>query len=171
MGRPLRARGVAFLALVTALAVTSCAGGSASGSPTTQSRQSEASHATTAASPRSSFNPTEPTVVAKGTFHAVDGTVSGTAILIHHPKGTFYVTLEFFCGGTPSEHIVIVPATDVTSDQDVDQAALVDLGALRAMCGGVNQFPLPANADPAAFHTVVLWDPGVAHAIAAAPLR
>lgn len=109
-----------------------------------------------------------------GTFHAVDGSASGTATLYHdHAKGTFYVTLDGFSTGAAGVHVLLVTGSDVTASSQVDPAHALDLGALTS-ASGMFELALPAGIDPSSamgFHTVVLWDPSMAHAIAAAPLR
>ena len=113
-----------------------------------------------------------PTTAGMGTFHRVDGDAQGTAALIHLANGSFEITLEdFSISSIDHTNIIIVMSRDVTKSSDVDQATLVDLGPLKAT-SGMQDFPVPAGAsDPMAFHTVVLWDTTMKHAIAAAPLK
>ena len=160
--------------LVFSIAIAGCGSGGASGSASAPAPLAASAGPTTEASPGATAGAspaTGPTTVGQGQFHPVDGTAPGTAYLIRHPKGSFYVDLEQFCGGSLELHILLVPTTDVTSDGDVDAATMLDLGALRSPCGGVNQFPLPPAADPTGYHTVVVWNPTTKQAIAAAPLR
>ncbi len=110
-----------------------------------------------------------------GTFHAVDGSASGTATLYHdHAKGAFYVTFEnFTTASSAGVHVLLVTGSDVTSSSQVDPAHALDLGALSSASGMVD-LPLPARIDPSnamGYHTVVLWDTAMAQAIAAAPLH
>jgi len=60
---------------------------------------------------------------------------------------------------------------DVTKDADVDQTKIVDLGPLTATAG-MQDYKVPAAMSGSAmgYHTVVLWDTAMKHAIAAAPL-
>jgi hypothetical protein len=109
-----------------------------------------------------------------GTFHPVDGSASGTATLYHdHAQGKFYVTFENFkIDSAAGVHVLLVTGADVTSSSQVDPSHALDLGALSSASGMID-LPLPAGIDPSnamGFHTVVLWDTGMAHAIAAAPL-
>jgi hypothetical protein len=109
--------------------------------------------------------------VSSGTFHKVDGTAAGTAALYHNADGTFTITFEdFSIASAAGTHVVLVTNKDVTKDSDVDTATLVDLGPLNGT-SGMEEFKVPASADAMTFHTVVLWDTGMAHAIAAAPLQ
>ncbi len=110
-----------------------------------------------------------------GTFHAVDGSASGTATLYHdHAAGKFYGTFENFTTASASGvHVLLVTGSDVTASSQVDPSKALDLGALTSASGMVD-LPLPAGIDPSnamGYHTVVLWDTAMAHAIAAAPLR
>ena len=110
-----------------------------------------------------------------GTFHPVDGSASGTATLYHdHAHGAFYVTFEgFTTASATGVHVLLVTGSDVTSSSQVDASRALDLGALTSASGMVD-LPLPAGIDPSSamgFHTVVLWDTAMAHAVAAAPLR
>jgi len=59
---------------------------------------------------------------------------------------------------------------DVTKDGDVDKTAIVDLGPLTGTTG-MQDFVVPSSADAMTYHTVVLWDTEMTHAIAAAPLQ
>ena len=109
--------------------------------------------------------------VSKGTFHNVDGSATGTVALFHNADGSFTITFEdFSIASAAGTNVVLVTNKDVTKDGDVDKATLVDLGPLKGT-SGMQDFKVPATADAMTFHTVVLWDTGMAHAIAAAPLQ
>ena len=109
--------------------------------------------------------------VATGMFHNVDGTAAGTAALYHNADGTFTITFEDFAvASAAGTHVVLVTNKDVAKDGDVDKATIVDLGPLTGT-SGMQEYKVPASADAMTFHTVVLWDTGMAHAIAAAPLQ
>ncbi len=111
------------------------------------------------------------TPVSTGTFHKVDGSAAGTAALFHRADGTFLITFEDFqVDSSTGIHVVLVPNKDITSDGDVDRTAIVDLGALKGT-SGMQDFPVPSSADAMTYHTVVLWDTEMAHAVAAAPLQ
>ena len=108
--------------------------------------------------------------VSIGSFHAVDGTASGTAALFHRPDGSFVITFESFSTPTASHvDVILVPNQDVTKDGDIDRTKIVDLGPLIGV-SGMQDYPVPASADAMTYHTVVLWDTAMTHAIAAAPL-
>lgn len=153
------------LGLVSVLALASCTGGGTPATPTPV----PAATTTVAASP--SASPARPVTVGMGKFHDVDGTASGTAALVHLANGSFEVVLEdFSIASIAHTHVVLLPVNDVTKDGDVDKAAILDLGPLKAT-SGMQDFPLPSSANAMGFHTVVLWDTEMTHAIAAAPLR
>jgi hypothetical protein len=113
-------------------------------------------------------------IMANGQFHDVDGMASGEAQLVVKPDGTYEVVLESF--KTPSiEHInlVLVANQDVTKTADVDKTKLLDLGPLKST-EGMQDFVIPpsmAGGVMAGYHSVVIWDTAMAHAIGAAPLR
>jgi hypothetical protein len=109
--------------------------------------------------------------VSTGSFHGVDGAASGMVALYHNADGTFTITFEGFSIASASgTDVILVTNTDVTKDGDVDRSAITDLGPLKGT-SGMQDFSVPASADAMTFHTVVLWDTAMAHAIAAASLR
>jgi hypothetical protein len=166
-------------ALALAVAVAACTGGGSSPSPSDAMMEASPSDAMMEASPSPSdammeASPSDAmaaTTVAKGTFHPVDGTARGTAALFHQPDGSFRVTFEdFSIASAAGTHVILVPAMDVTRDGDVDTMTIVDLGALKGTTG-MQDFVVPASADAMTYHSVVLWDTEMGHAIAAAPLQ
>ena len=158
------------LGLVSVLALASCTGRGAA-TPTPVPTTTAAPAATATVAPSRSPSPTGPVTVAIGTFHDVDGTASGTAALVHLANGSFEVVFEgFSIASIAHTNVVLLPVKDVTKDGDVDKSAILDLGPLKAT-SGMQDFPVPSSADAMGFHTVVLWDTAMAHAIAAAPLR
>ena len=109
--------------------------------------------------------------VSTGTFHAVDGTATGTVALFHKPDGTFAITFEdFSIASNAHTNVILVTNKDVTKDGDIDKTAIVDLGPLKGT-SGMQDFVVPASADAMTYHTVVLWDTEMTHPIAAAPLQ
>lgn len=108
-----------------------------------------------------------------GNFHAVDGAASGSAALKHLADGSFEIVFEDF--STPSAahtNVILVKNADVTKTVDVDQKTFLDLGPLKAT-SGMQDFKVPAAMSGGVmdYHTVVLWDTQMAHAVAAAPLK
>ena len=130
--------------------------------------------ASSAPSPAPSEAPSEAATetVATGDFHDVDGTASGTAALKHLPDGSFAVVLEDFeTAGIDHTSVVLVSNADVAATTDIDQAAILDLGPLKAATG-MQDYPVPSemSADAMGYHTVVIWDTTMLHALAAAAL-
>jgi hypothetical protein len=147
--------------VAAALVLSACSGGAASPAPASQAPAASASAAGQAS----------PETVGMGTFHDVDGTASGTAALKHLADDSFAVVFEDFSIASDAHtNVVLVPAEDVTATADVDPAAILDLGPLKGT-SGMQDYPLPSSADAMGFHTVVLWDTEMEHAIAAAPLQ
>ncbi|HEY7703017.1 MAG TPA: DM13 domain-containing protein [Candidatus Limnocylindrales bacterium] len=147
--------------VAAAFVLAACSGGTAA----TPAPASPAPAASGAASPAG------PETVGMGTFHDVDGTASGTAALKHLADDSFAVVFEDFSIASDAHtNVVLVPAEDVTATADVDQATLLDLGPLKGT-SGMQDYPLPSSADAMGFHTVVVWDTEMKHAIAAAPLQ
>ena len=159
-----RAAGSALVVLSTVVlaACTSGATSSPVGSPPPSAATSVAS------SPAASG----PTTVAMGRFHRVNADASGTVALEHLADGSFAVVFEEFTIAS-SEHtnVILVANTDVTTDADIDQTKIVDLGPLSGTTG-MQDYKVPAEMTSGAmgYHTVVLWDTAMKHAIAAAPL-
>lgn len=107
-------------------------------------------------------------------FHDVDGTATGEAQLVVKPDGGYEVVLESFkIAAIAHTNLVLVSNADVTATADVDKTKLLDLGPLKAT-EGMQDFPIPADMASTVmegYHTVVIWDTEMAHAIAAAPLK
>jgi hypothetical protein len=76
-------------------------------------------------------------------------------------------------GSRAADHInvILVSNADVTKTSDLDPTKIVDLGALKGTTG-MQDYAVPAEMSTGAmgYHTVVLWDTAMKHAIAAAPL-
>lgn len=153
--------GLALIALMAA--------GCSQGAGSTQS-------ATTAASPSTAASGSAATtrVMARGTFHDVDGSATGEAQLLALPDGKYEVALESFkIDSIAHTNLVLVSNADVSATADIDKAKLLDLGPLKAT-EGMQDFPIPAAMASGVmdgYHAAVLWDTEMAHAIAAAPLR
>ena len=160
--RRLRPIGPAFT-LVLGLTLAACSsGGAGSASPASAGPSAMMEH---------SASPAVAAPVSMGTFHAVDGTASGTVALFHKPDGNFAITFEdFTVASNAHTNVILVMNKDVTSDADIDKTKIVDLGPLKGTTG-MQDFAVPASADAMTYHTVVLWDTEMTHAISAAPLH
>jgi len=149
---------LAVAAALTGLTVAACSGAAATPAPAT---------------PTAAVSAAAMQVMGKGSFHDVDGKGSGTAELAVLPDGTYAVIFEDFSVAS-NDHIsvVLVSNADVTATGDVDKAKLLDLGPLTAI-EGMQEYEIPADMASAVmdgYHTVVIWDTEMAHAVAAAPL-
>lgn len=132
------------------------------------------SPAVSAGSPSTAASTATTQIMGTGMFHDVDGTATGEAQLLVKPDGGYEVVLENFkIAAIEHTNLVLVSNTDVTATADIDKAKLLDLGPLKAT-EGMQDFPIPADMASTVmegYHTVVLWDTEMAHAIAAAPLK
>ena len=113
-------------------------------------------------------------VGGKGTFHAVDGTATGVAEFVQLANGTHEIILDqFTVAGIAHTNVVLVSNADVLKTTDIDPTKLLDLGPLKAK-EGMQTYEIPAAMAGAimdGYHTVVIWDTTMLHAIAAAPLK
>ena len=110
---------------------------------------------------------------ATGTFHKVDGEAAGTVALVHLPDGSFEIVFEdFTTPGKDHTNVILVSNVDVAKTTDIDQKAIVDLGPLKATTG-MQEYAIPSamSANAMGYHSVVLWDTTMLHAVAAAPLK
>ena len=162
--------GPVALATTVVLVIAACGGGaqaSPSAAPAT-----DAPPASAAASPPQSEAAMQ--IMAKGDFHDVDGSATGIAELVVLPDGAYEVILgEFSIDAIEHTNVVLVSSADVTKTADVDKSKLLDLGPLRST-SGMQVYAIPAEMAEAVmdgYHTVVIWDTEMAHAIAAAPLK
>ncbi len=112
------------------------------------------------------------TVALAGEFHDVDDTASGTVQLARLRDGSYEVVFEdFSIAATTNLKVYLVKGDDVTASSDVQPDEAIDLGALKGTTGmQVYPFPADMNAAVMSYHTVVIWDAPMGHAIAAAPL-
>ena len=167
--------GIPGALVLTTLLVAGCSQGVASTqSPPAAASASTAPAASSSPAAAASGSAATTTVMGKGTFHNVDGTAMGEAQLLVLPDGRYEVALESFkIGSIAHTNLVLVSNADITATADVDKSKLLDLGPLKAT-EGMQDFPIPAamaTGVMAGYHTAVLWDTEMAHAIAAAPLK
>jgi hypothetical protein len=150
-----RRAGVTALLIACVAVLTACTSG---GSTTTTPTQ--------AATPTTQ-------IMGRGQLHDVDGSASGEVQLVVKPDGAYVLVLESF-SIVAIEHtnVVLVKNTDVTSTSQIDKTMLLDLGPLKAT-QGMQDFAIPADMAASlmdAYHSAIIWDTEMAHAIAAAPL-
>ena len=159
------------LSAVVLVAACSSAGASAPASAGASAMMEHSAMPSASAMMEHSAAPSAAAAVSTGTFHAVDGTATGTVALFHKPDGTFVITFEDFSIASDAHtDVILVTNKDVTKDGDIDKTAIVDLGPLTGTTG-MQDFVVPSSADAMTYHTVVLWDTEMTHAIAAAPLQ
>lgn len=169
MDRTRRFAAPAALAAAAAMALAAC-GGAAQASPTPA--PPTAPPVTAAPTPP----PSEPSmqIMAKGQFHDVDGSATGVAELVVLPDGAYEVILDTFSiDSIEHTNVVLVANADVTKTADIDQAKLLDLGPLKSK-EGMQVYLIPADMAATVmdgYHSVVIWDSAMAHALAAAPLK
>ena len=113
-------------------------------------------------------------VVAKGDLKPIDGTAKGVVQLVALPDGMYEVVLEgFSIGAIAHTNVVLVSNASVTKTDDIDKTKLLDLGPLKGT-EGMQTYAVPAAMAATVmggYHTVVIWDTQMAHAIAAASLQ
>ena len=156
---------ISALAILSTALVAGCASGA---TPSPVGSPPPSSAASVASSPAASG----PTTVATGSFHRVDADATGTVALDRLADGTFAVVFEDFkIDSAQHTNVILVANTDVTKDGDVDPTKIVDLGPLTGTAG-MQDYKVPAEMTSGAlgYHTVVLWDTAMKHAIASAPL-
>jgi hypothetical protein len=141
--------------LVFALVLSACGGGAAQTtappSPTTPAMQ----------------------VMAEGQFVDVDGSATGKAELAVVGEVYEVVLEDFSIDSIEHTNVVLVANDSVTMSDDIDPAALLDLGPLKAT-SGMQVYPIPAEMAATVmdgYHSVVIWDTAMAHVIAAAALQ
>jgi Electron transfer DM13 len=113
-------------------------------------------------------------IMGKGQFMPVDGTASGIAEIVVQPDGRYEVVLEDFSTTSIAHtNVVLVRNEAVTASKDIDKTMLLDLGPLKATTG-MQSFVIPADMAGGVmdgYHSVVIWDTEMAHAVAAASLQ
>jgi len=113
-------------------------------------------------------------VMGKGQLQPVDGTATGVAELVVLPDKTYEVVLDGFkIESIAHTNVVLVSNTSVTATGDIDKSKLLDLGPLTAT-EGMQAYMIRAEMAGSVmdgYHSVVIWDTEMAHAIAAASLK
>jgi hypothetical protein len=163
------------LVITVSIALAACsssgAGATTAASPAASAMMEHSASPVASAMMEHSASPAVAAPVSMGTFHGVDGTAKGTVALFHKPDGTFAITFEdFSVASNAHTNVIFVTNKDVASDADIDKTKIVDLGPLKGTTG-MQDFVVPASADAMTYHTIVLWDTAMTHAIAAAPLQ
>ena len=113
-------------------------------------------------------------VMSKGDLKPGDGTATGVAEIVVLPNGAYEVILDqFSIGSIAHTNVVLVSNAAVTKTEDVDKTKILDLGPLKGT-SGMQTYAIPAAMAAGVmdgYHSVVIWDTEMAHAIAAASLK
>jgi Electron transfer DM13 len=132
------------------------------------------SSAASTASPAPAASAAAMEVMSMGQLQPIDGTASGVAEIAVLPDQTYEVILDdFSIGSTDHTNVVLVSNETVTSSADIDKSMLLDLGPLKATTG-MQTYVIPAEMAASVmdgYHSVVIWDTEMTHAIAAAALQ
>ena len=112
--------------------------------------------------------PAGPVEVKRGQFISLDHETSGTALIAELPDGSRVLRLEDLASlDGPDLKVVLTPASGDYSA--LGDAGYVTLGALKATHGNQN-YAIPADLDPAAVNSVVIWCERFSSAFGAAEL-
>ena len=113
-------------------------------------------------------------IVANGAFHRVDGEATGIGEIATLADSSYEVILDqFSIASNAHTNVLLVPNADVAASTDVDPAKALDLGPLKAT-EGMQTYPIPSEMAAAVmdgYHSVVIWDTEMMHAVAAAALK
>ena len=168
------------LGLVSVILLAACSSAGASTAPTKapstppSAATSEAPSAATSEAPSAAASAGAMQVMAKGDLKPIDGTAKGAVQLVVLPDGTYEVVLEnFSIGAIAHTNVVLVSNASVTKTDDIDKTKLLDLGPLKGT-EGMQTYAVPAAMAAtvmAGYHSVVIWDTQMTHAVAAASLQ
>ena len=160
------------MGLVSALLLAACSSAGASTAPT--KAPSTPPSAATSEAPSEAPSAAAMRVMAKGDLKPIDGTAKGVVQLVALPDGTYEVVLEgFSIGAIAHTNVVLVSNASVTKTDDIDKTKLLDLGPLKGT-EGMQTYAVPAamaTTVMGGYHSVVIWDTQMTHAIAAASLQ
>lgn len=152
------------LGLVSVILLAACSSAGASTAPTKAP----------SAAPSAAASAGAMQVMAKGDLKPIDGTVKGVVQLVALPDGTYEVVLEgFSIEAIAHTNVVLVSNASVTKTDDIDKTKLLDLGPLQAT-EGMQTYVVPAAMAATVmggYHSVVIWDTQMTHAVAAASLQ
>ncbi|MSQ07320.1 MAG: hypothetical protein EXR54_04415 [Dehalococcoidia bacterium] len=103
--------------------------------------------------------PASPVQVKAGAFRDADSfhKGSGQATIYRAPDGSSLLRLENFrVTNGPDLHLLLTPAADPKSRDELTSAGYVDLGKLKGNMGSQN-YPIPAGVDVAGLRSVVIY--------------
>ena len=99
---------------------------------------------------------------------------AGALLVVVLPDGTYEVVLEnFSIGAIAHTNVVLVSNASVAKTDDIDKTKLLDLGPLQGT-EGMQTYVVPtamAATVMGGYHSVVIWDTQMTHAVAAASLQ
>jgi Electron transfer DM13 len=98
----------------------------------------------------------EPVELAAGSFVSLDHATSGTARVLELADGRRFVRLEGFETENGPDLYVYLSTNAVNGPEGAFDDDITNLGRLQGNIGDQN-YELPADADPAAYATVVIW--------------
>ncbi len=152
------------LGLVSVILLAACSSAGASTAPTKAP----------SAAPSAAASAGAMQVMAKGDLKPIDGTAKGVVQLVALPDGTYEVVLEgFSIEAIAHTNVVLVSNASVTKTDDIDKTKLLDLGPLQGT-EGMQTYVVPAAMAATVmggYHSVVIWDTQMTHAVAAASLQ
>jgi hypothetical protein len=100
--------------------------------------------------------PTFPTL-RRGRFRSGAHETTGRATVHDLGGGKHVLRLtEFSTSNGPDVHVYLVAAADITADDDVKHADVVDLGVIKGNRGDQN-YELPADVDLSKYESVSIW--------------
>ena len=172
------------LGLVSVILLAACSSAGASTAPTKAPSTPPATAPATPPATAPSAAPSEAPsaaasagamqVMAKGDLKSIDGTAKGLVQLVALPDGAYEIVLEgFSIGAIAHTNVVLVSNASVTKTDDIDKTKLLDLGPLKGT-EGMQTYLVPAAMAATVmggYHSVVIWDTEMTHAVAAASLQ
>jgi hypothetical protein len=106
--------------------------------------------------PTTTTPPSEPVDLAAGSFVSLDHATSGTARVIELADGRRFVRLEGFETENGPDLYVYLSTNSADGPEGAFDDDIANLGRLQGNIGDQN-YELPADADPAAYGSVVIW--------------
>jgi len=97
------------------------------------------------------------TVLARGMFHSVAHSTTGTATIHRLENGERVLRLtDFATSNGPDVRVILVAASDASDSDTVTGADVIELGPMKGNKGDQN-YDLPDNVDLKRFRAVTVW--------------
>ena len=110
-------------------------------------------------------------VISSGTFYGIDQQGQGTARIYHLADGTYALRLDNFYVTPNTDFIIRLSSlSHPSSTPEFAASPYADIAPLPVTAGSFN-FAIPANVDPRAYHSVVIWCQRLTSAYAGASLQ